>query len=182
MSATVVWVILVVASALLGAEVVAWSTPIQHALLRRAAAALPEHQKARYLEEWLAELDAQPKGPVTRFVFAVSLLVRCKKLARALEDIATSTVVQQQPDVVRDDASESGDVKPGLIYFPAEKSWVVREALDSLPPKDRKMLVERVLNGHTVSDVADKLGISSEDVRKSQHRALSRLRRWVRSR
>lgn len=78
------WLALAVVSGIVSAEAVAWCAPLQRALLRRAAAALPQRHRARYQEEWYAELDALPKGPVTRLVFALSLVLQRRTLARSL--------------------------------------------------------------------------------------------------
>jgi len=69
------WLLLTVLAALVGAEVIEWCGPAQRALLRVAAAKLPEGHKERYLEEWTAELEALPGGPLNRFRFAIWLVV-----------------------------------------------------------------------------------------------------------
>ena len=80
------WLVGVLGSTLIGAEVIAWCGPAQRALLRRAAARLPIEYRARYAEEWMAELDASPRGPVTRLLFTVTLLVRARRLEVALQE------------------------------------------------------------------------------------------------
>jgi hypothetical protein len=82
------WIVLAVIAALLGAEVIAWCPPLQRLLLRRAAAALPEAHRERYLEEWTAELNELPNGPITRLLFATSLLLRRGGVARELSATA----------------------------------------------------------------------------------------------
>jgi hypothetical protein len=96
-----IWVLLAVVSAVIGAEVVAWCPPVQRALLGRAAKALPPEHAERYLEEWLAILAALPNGPLTRLIYAVSLLCVAavshgtwgQPLRRALLDISFAAVM-----------------------------------------------------------------------------------------
>lgn len=78
------WVALVVLSTLVGAEVIAWCGPGQRWLLRRAVAALPEDRQDRYLEEWLAELEVLPQGPVTRSLWVLRIYLGRRSLACAL--------------------------------------------------------------------------------------------------
>jgi hypothetical protein len=80
----VAWVVLAVFTALVGAEVIAWCPPLQRLILRRTAAGLPQAHRDRYLEEWQAELEALPNGPVTRLWFAMSLFLQRGKLVREL--------------------------------------------------------------------------------------------------
>lgn len=79
-----VWVLLTLLSGLLGAELVAWSAPLQRALIRRAAAVLPKEHASRYIEEWYAELEELPDGPATRLLWVMSLVFRRGALAREL--------------------------------------------------------------------------------------------------
>jgi lipopolysaccharide/colanic/teichoic acid biosynthesis glycosyltransferase len=79
-----VWVLLVLASTIIEAEVIAWCRPLQRALIRRAAAPLPKPDRERYIEEWHRELEEKPDAPVTRLIFVLSLLLRRASLARAL--------------------------------------------------------------------------------------------------
>lgn len=81
-----VWLVLVGLAAVLSAEVIEWCGPAQRALLRRAAARLPIEHRGRYIEEWMAELDALPKAPLTRFLFTASLLVRSRRLELELRN------------------------------------------------------------------------------------------------
>lgn len=78
------WAMLALLSAAIGAEFAAWGGPGQRALLRRAAAVLPPEHRDRYLEEWTAELNEMPNGPITRSLWASSILLRRTKIAKAL--------------------------------------------------------------------------------------------------
>lgn len=84
MTAVVVWIALTLISALLSAELVAWSTPLQRALIRKAAAVLPREHARRYTEEWYGELEELPDGPATRLLWVTSLVFRRGALAREL--------------------------------------------------------------------------------------------------
>jgi lipopolysaccharide/colanic/teichoic acid biosynthesis glycosyltransferase len=79
-----VWVLVVLASVIIEAELIAWCRPLQRALIKRAAAPLPRQHRERYIEEWYRELDEIPDGPVTRLCWVLLLLLRRGSLARAL--------------------------------------------------------------------------------------------------
>lgn len=87
----VIWVVLALVSGLVGAEIVGWCAPLQRALIRRAAAVLPSQERARYVEEWYAELEALPQAPITRLLWVLSLVLKRGALARAL-GVPRSTV------------------------------------------------------------------------------------------
>lgn len=78
------WVALAVLAAMLGAEAIAWCRPVHRWMLRRAAAVLPVDQRDRYLEEWLAELQEVPDGPVTRSLWALRILLSRHAIAQAV--------------------------------------------------------------------------------------------------
>ena len=79
-----VWVALVVLTVVIEAELVAWSRPLQRALIRRAAAALPKPYSDRYREEWFRELEEVTGGPLTRLCWVVRLVLGRASLAREL--------------------------------------------------------------------------------------------------
>jgi lipopolysaccharide/colanic/teichoic acid biosynthesis glycosyltransferase len=79
-----VWIALVVLTVVIEAELVAWSGPLQRALIRRAAAALPKPYSDRYREEWFRELEEVAGGPLTRLGWAVRLVLGRAAMAREL--------------------------------------------------------------------------------------------------
>ena len=99
MTKVLVWVLLALASAVLGAELVAWSGPLQRWVLRSAARALPPFVRERYYEEWLAELQEVPDGPVTRALWVFSLYARRRSLARALGSNVRGLLLKRVIDV-----------------------------------------------------------------------------------
>ncbi len=84
MKEATVWLLLCFAAAVVTTEVTAWGGRFQRSLVRRAAAGQPEQHRARYEEEWLAELDAVPDGLLTRTLWALDLYLRHRRLSRAL--------------------------------------------------------------------------------------------------
>jgi hypothetical protein len=63
---SLVWVLLVLASVIIEAELIAWCRLLQRWLIRRAAAPLPMQHRDRYTREWYAELENIPDGPATQ--------------------------------------------------------------------------------------------------------------------
>jgi RNA polymerase sigma-32 factor len=53
-----------------------------------------------------------------------------------------------------------------------------RAALDALPPRERQIIEQRILNAHprTLQEIADDFGISRERVRQLEQNALRRLK------
>lgn len=78
------WLALALASAVIGAEVLAWSAPAHRWLLRRAALALPPGLRERYYEEWLCEMEEVPSGPLTRGLWVLSIYRRRRFMAEAV--------------------------------------------------------------------------------------------------
>jgi lipopolysaccharide/colanic/teichoic acid biosynthesis glycosyltransferase len=79
-----IWVLVILAGAVIEAELIAWCRPLQRALIRRVAAPLPRQYRDRYVEEWYRELEEIPNGPITRPIWILSLLHRRGSVARAL--------------------------------------------------------------------------------------------------
>lgn len=82
--AVATWVVLALVSALIGAELQAWSGPLHRWMVRRAAAAIPGDLRERYVEEWLSELETLPQAPATRLFWASSLFLRRGQMRRAV--------------------------------------------------------------------------------------------------
>jgi RNA polymerase sigma factor (sigma-70 family) len=60
------------------------------------------------------------------------------------------------------------------------EALAVREALRSLPPRQREVVVLRYYLGYPVADAANALGISDDALRALAHRAITRLRQKLR--
>jgi RNA polymerase sigma-70 factor (ECF subfamily) len=56
----------------------------------------------------------------------------------------------------------------------SSKTDVVERILDGLPDRYRQVLELRFLRGYTLSETASELGISVENVKVTQHRALAK--------
>lgn len=72
------------------------------------------------------------------------------------------------------------DAGPERRVLEAERGRRLDALLDRLPAVQREILVLRVVVGLSVGETARALGLSSANVRTLQHRALFRLRGWVR--
>jgi len=68
---------------------------------------------------------------------------------------------------------------PDECYEQTERAVVVRRALAGLAPQDRKILLLTMVDGLKPSEIAARLGISSERLRKRKSRALQRVRKAV---
>ncbi|MEI7604389.1 MAG: sigma-70 family RNA polymerase sigma factor [bacterium] len=60
------------------------------------------------------------------------------------------------------------------VEFSKTKSEIVMNILDKLPENYKQILIERFINNLTMKEAAEKLGISEENVRVLQHRALKK--------
>jgi hypothetical protein len=82
------WILIAIAAAcihLVVAEVFDWFPWISAKIIRFAAASLPDHFRARWEAEWLAELDAIPGKGISKIVFALSILSGVHRLRMTLE-------------------------------------------------------------------------------------------------
>ncbi len=80
---------------------------------------------------------------------------------------------QARPRVVTDQVPEV----PGPDQIDAAlQSWLVRDALSSLSPAHRGVLVECFLNGRSVPEAAERLGIPPGTVKSRTHYALKALK------
>jgi RNA polymerase sigma-70 factor (ECF subfamily) len=68
---------------------------------------------------------------------------------------------------------------PDECYEENERAVVVRQALRRLDPKDRKILLFTLVDGLKPGEIAARLGISSERLRKRKSRALQRIKQAV---
>jgi len=68
---------------------------------------------------------------------------------------------------------------PDECYEQSERAVVVRRALRRLAPKDRMILLLTLVDGLKSREIAARLGISSERLRKRKSRALQRVRKAV---
>jgi len=69
---------------LLIAELFDWCPWLAERLIRRAAGKLPIGARERYLDEWLAELEAVPGRRISSLIFAVQILVRASKVCEEI--------------------------------------------------------------------------------------------------
>jgi lipopolysaccharide/colanic/teichoic acid biosynthesis glycosyltransferase len=80
----ILWVLGALAAAAIAEEILGWVTPMCRRVLRRGARRLPGEWRARYAEEWEAELLALPGGPVTKLAWTIRTRVGVRALNAAL--------------------------------------------------------------------------------------------------
>lgn len=91
------WVVLAtVALQLVLTEALDWCPWLAGRLIRGAAHRLPRADRARYEEEWLAELDALPGRRISKLIFAASILGAAHRTRRELSTTtkASSTLTR----------------------------------------------------------------------------------------
>jgi hypothetical protein len=117
------WVLGVLAAAAISEELLGWVDTICRVVLRRGARRLPGEWRARYAEEWEAELLATPGGPITKIVWTL----RTRFAVRAIAAVRTASqpplveAAKSSPDGARIgrlvDRARDGDVKAfGDLY------------------------------------------------------------------
>ncbi len=83
---------------------------------------------------------------------------------------------QEQPDLPERPPVES----PEESFEQAERAALIRQALGRLRPQDRKILLLILVDGLKPREIARRLGLGPELVRKRKSRALQRIRQAVR--
>jgi hypothetical protein len=81
------WLFLIIAGGFVQivlAELCAWFPWLAARLIHRAATWLPEQSRARYRDEWLAELDVVPGLGLSQLLFACRVLIRAPATRMAL--------------------------------------------------------------------------------------------------
>ena len=81
------WLLLLVGSAtvnLLAAELFDWFPWLAERLIRLAVRKLPSDARDRYLDEWLAELEAVPGRGISKLMWATQILVRATKVGEEI--------------------------------------------------------------------------------------------------
>lgn len=68
---------------------------------------------------------------------------------------------------------------PEAQVLSAEVIELLREALETLPPRQREVLVLRDVQGYTADEVADQLGLATGNVRVLLHRARAKVRQQL---
>lgn len=98
MSALMWWLLGTVGGAIVSAEVSSWFGPAQRAMIRLVGTTMPPRLRERYVEEWQAELENMPRGPVTRLAYTGSLLVRAWRITR---EVPTKSDDSQAAELIR---------------------------------------------------------------------------------
>lgn len=80
----ILWVLGALAAGAVAEETLGWVTPICRRVLRRGSRRLPREWRARYAEEWEAELLALPGGPVTKVLWTARTRIGVRALKAAL--------------------------------------------------------------------------------------------------
>ena len=80
-----------------------------------------------------------------------------------------------------DDMPEEHDVRDGpeQAALALSESGTMRELLERLPPKQREILVLRVVVGLSAEETAEAVGSTAGAVRVAQHRAVTKLRGFM---
>lgn len=84
-----------------------------------------------------------------------------------------SDPIADAPDVV------SADEGPEQVTLRREQAEQTASMLRILTPRQREILVMRIVMGMSAQETADNLGTTAEAIRVAQHRALNRLRKTV---
>jgi lipopolysaccharide/colanic/teichoic acid biosynthesis glycosyltransferase len=96
------WLLLALATAtiqLLLAELFDWFPWLARRVIRRAAHLLPRAERARYEEEWLADLDALPGRKISKLVFAFIVFANAPRTRRAMPATTEQPAFRRALDV-----------------------------------------------------------------------------------
>ena len=111
-----------------------------------------------------------------------------EEMAVSEEDVVLSLEAIQEPISLFDPIYQNGG---DAIYVMdqvrdervSEDEWVrdlsIRQALDHLPQRERKIIERRFFQGRTQMEVADEIGISQAQVSRLEKAALKQMRKYV---
>ena len=141
-----------------------------------AAARLRDHEAARDLaqEILLMVLEALRAGKL-REVDRLSAFVHITTRNRINTHLTGLLRERNRPPV----PEASPVVTPEERYEQAQRQAVVRQALVRLDPHDRKILLLTLVDGLKPREIAARLGIPPERLRKRKSRALEKMRQEV---
>jgi RNA polymerase sigma factor (sigma-70 family) len=103
------------------------------------------------------------------------------RLSAFVQGAARNRINTYLANLIRDRARPSLPPSPSAstpedIYQENERWIFVRRAFDRLKPRDRKILLLTLVDGLKPGEIAERLGISPERLRKQKSRALKRVR------
>src|SRR6266849_3642279 len=86
MSTTLVTIILGALGSIIAAELLGWCPLLAKHLIRLAVSRLPQRHRARYQEEWLADMDMlRTRGGLSTLLWAAGVYVMAHRVASALQ-------------------------------------------------------------------------------------------------
>jgi hypothetical protein len=110
-----------------------WLPWIAARLVRRAAARLPAERRARYAEEWAAELSALPGGKLTKLAFGLRLCAHARATGAVLrEEVRQSGKGAVQPRHPGDRLSRDEGARARQVTADNRVADACREADETL--------------------------------------------------
>jgi RNA polymerase sigma-70 factor (ECF subfamily) len=113
------------------------------------------------------------RGSLRTFLYAVARNLSLKQLRRRGQE----TQVDEPPDAAQ--GTPSDDPEPLRRLLEGERSAAVQEAVASLPPLQREVLILFEYEGHSLAEIAEVVGADTGTVKSRLHRARERLRRTL---
>jgi len=100
---------------------------------------------------------------------------KCRSLMRPHDFLHNAADINSETTFNQDPASPT----PHDIAIAAETSTLVQTALQRLPMQQRTVLVMRVYNAMSYTEIAESLALAEPTVRSTMHQALANLRRYL---
>jgi RNA polymerase sigma-70 factor (ECF subfamily) len=119
-----------------------------------------------FIRAWQHLDSYQPRSPFRNWVYRIAINAALDALR----------AVRQEPEPVDVDATASADDRPEALVERAEQAEGVRQAVLSLPPASRAVLVLREYEGLSYREIADTLDIPVGTVMSRLSYARGRLR------
>src|SRR5262249_27229022 len=113
------------------------------------------------------------RGSLRTFLCAVARNLSFKQLRRRGQE----TLADELPDA--EEAPPSEAPEPLRRLLEGERSTAVQEAVESLPPLQREVLVLFEYEGDSLAEIAQIVGTDTGTVKARLHRARARLRRTL---
>ena len=125
-----------------------------------------------FLAVWQQRRRYEYPRPFRSWLFGIAMN-KCRADARKMAAAPLALFDETEP------AARAGDGSPVEAAIASETATIVAQAIATLPPQQRAVLVLKVWNGQDYADIAKALGRAPATIRSQMFHALNALRRYL---